>query len=80
VKQLKFIDSPKDRKKINKAFRRYDKDKSGSLDKDEIEKFAEDLVTYFIAKHPDRKLSDAFHWRKQYREVKLFSFFVPLRY
>jgi hypothetical protein len=58
VKMLRFLDNAEDREALNKAFATYDKDKNGSLSREEFLAFTADLVEYYIKKHPDHKVGD----------------------
>lgn len=52
AKPLKFLDDLSKRKEIDAAFKKYDKDNSGQLSKDEWDLFVLDLVKYFGDKQP----------------------------
>jgi len=58
AKLLNFLDNPQDREAINQAFATYDKDKSGEIDRDEFQLFINNVVEYFIQKHPDTPATD----------------------
>ncbi len=57
---LKVIDTAEDRKKIDAAFKAYDKDKNGWLDANEFLTFASDVVELIISKHGNEKAAAFF--------------------
>ena len=52
---VKFMDKPKDQKAIQKAFKTFDSDGNGTLDRTEFNGFVNAIVEHFVKHHSDQK-------------------------